>query len=83
MLLLMTLLKRVEKLTILPRCIFPFRSETNSQIIASVTKKILCEGRYDFRPAGLVSAISRNDIPSMKISAKRVIVRNRVFSMFM
>jgi hypothetical protein len=75
-LLLMTLLKRKEKLMIFPRCIFPFKSETISHINANPAKKILCEGRYDFRLAGLVHIIKRNDIARITISAINVIVLN-------
>jgi hypothetical protein len=39
-----TLLKRDEKLMILPRCILPLISETISHINARLTKNILCEG---------------------------------------
>jgi len=81
-LLLITLLKRDEKLMIFPRCIFPLIRDTSSHIAASPAKKILCDGRYDLKLAGLVHTIRRNDIPRMTISAKRVIVWNLRFSIF-
>jgi hypothetical protein len=73
-LLAITLLKRDEKLMIFPRCILPLIRDTRSQIAASPAKNKLCEGRYVLKLAGLVHTISRKDIASMTISAKRVIV---------
>ena len=79
-LLVSTLVKRVVKLIILPRCIFPFITEMIIHIMANPRKNGVCDGRYDFRLAGLVHIIARNDIVSMIISAKSVIVLNFRFS---
>jgi len=67
----------------LPRCILPFISDTMIQITARLIKNILCEGRYDFRLAGFVHTIVRKDIARIMISAKRVIVLNLRFSIFL
>jgi len=82
-LLLSTLEKRDVKLMILPRCIFPLASETTIHIIARPTKNIICDGRYDFRLAGLVQIIKRNDIDNITISAINVITLNLRFSILL
>ncbi len=82
-LLLRTLVKSVVKLMILPRCIFPFNSETIIHIRARPAKNGACDGRYDRRLAGLVHTIARKDIVNITISANSVIVLNLRFTIRM
>ena len=79
-LLVRTLVKSVVKLMILPQFIFPLTSETMIHIRARPMKNGVCDGRYNLRLAGFVQTIARNDIVSMTISAKSVIVLNLRFS---
>jgi len=81
-LLLRTLVKRVVKLMIFPRCILPLASETIIHIKASARKNGVCDGRYNLRLAGLVHTIARNDIVRITISAKSVITRNLINSIW-
>ena len=67
---------------IFPRCIFPLARETTIHIRARPIKNAICDGRYDFRLAGLVQIIKRNDIDRITISAIKVITLNLRFSIF-
>jgi hypothetical protein len=54
--------------------------DTIIHIRASPRKNGKCDGRYDFRLAGFVHNMARNDIVRMTISARSVIVLNLRFS---
>jgi hypothetical protein len=76
------LVKSVEKLIILPLCIFPFRRETIIHINARLMKKGRCDGTYPLRLDGLVATTARNDIVRITISNKRVMILNLRRSIF-
>jgi hypothetical protein len=80
-LLVITLPKRVLKLTTLPLCILPLKREITIQIAASPIKKVECEGRYPFRLPGLVHITAKKDIVRITISVISVIILNLRFSM--
>jgi hypothetical protein len=75
-LLVRTLVNKEVKLITLPLCILPLIRDTISHINARLKKNGRCDGTYPLRLAGLVATTARNDIVSITISNKRVMILN-------